>query len=83
MPFAGPACIHHQGSILFRICCICLLYFLFLIFVSCAIRVMIAALSFLLDYEKIEDDTDSDESSDEDELAKMPTVISKEAIYKV
>lgn len=45
---------------------------------------MIAALSFLLDYEKIEQENDSDESSDEEEPAHQPhVVVSKEAIYKV
>lgn len=47
---------------------------------------MIAALSFLLDYEKIEDDDDdSDASSSEDDLntQKPQVVISKEAVYKV
>ncbi|KAK4791419.1 hypothetical protein SAY86_031832 [Trapa natans] len=47
-------------------------------------RIMIAALSFLLDYEKIVDASDSDESSSEDESTKLTpqAVISKEAIYK-
>ncbi|KAM0014814.1 putative SDA1 domain, armadillo-like helical protein [Helianthus debilis subsp. tardiflorus] len=46
-------------------------------------RVMIAALSFLLDYEKIEQENDSDESSDEEEPTHQPhVVVSKEAIYK-
>lgn len=46
-------------------------------------RIMIAALSFLLDYEKIEDDEDSDNSSSEDESSAQPQVLlSKEAIYK-
>ncbi|XP_024991766.1 protein SDA1 homolog isoform X2 [Cynara cardunculus var. scolymus] len=46
-------------------------------------RIMIAALSFLLDYEKIEQDSDSDASSDEDEAVHQPhVVVSKEAIYK-
>lgn len=45
---------------------------------------MIAALSFLLDYEKIEIDEDSDASSSEDEMAQQPqAAINKEAIYKV
>ena len=45
---------------------------------------MIAALSFLLDYEKIEDDDDSDGSSSEDETPQKPqVVISKENVYKV
>ncbi|KAA8533240.1 hypothetical protein F0562_033227 [Nyssa sinensis] len=48
-------------------------------------RIMIAAISFLLDYEKIEDDDDdSDDSSSEDELTtQQPQVIlNREAIYK-
>ncbi|KAL7590749.1 hypothetical protein Lser_V15G41108 [Lactuca serriola] len=46
-------------------------------------RIMIAALSFLLDYEKIEQDNDSDESSDEEEaIQQHHVVVSKEAIYK-
>ncbi|KAD2803946.1 hypothetical protein E3N88_37323 [Mikania micrantha] len=46
-------------------------------------RIMIAALSFLLDYEKIEQENDSDESSDEEEPTHQPhVVVSKEAIYK-
>ncbi|KAJ0765486.1 putative SDA1 domain-containing protein [Helianthus annuus] len=47
-------------------------------------QVMIVALSFLLDYEKIEQENDSDESSDEEEPTHQPSVVvSKEAIYKV
>ncbi|XVE92281.1 hypothetical protein REPUB_Repub01dG0083300 [Reevesia pubescens] len=48
-------------------------------------RIMIAALSFLLDYEKIEnDDEDTDASSSEDEMSQKPqAVISKETVYKV
>ncbi|XAR48128.1 hypothetical protein NMG60_11030845 [Bertholletia excelsa] len=49
-------------------------------------RIMISALLFLLDYEKIEDgdDSDSDGSSSEDDLAnQQPQVLlSREAIYK-
>ncbi|KAI7742629.1 hypothetical protein M8C21_029587 [Ambrosia artemisiifolia] len=45
-------------------------------------RVMIAALSFLLDYEKIEQENDSDESSDEEEQIQPHIAVSKEAIYK-
>ncbi|KAI4305180.1 hypothetical protein L6164_028563 [Bauhinia variegata] len=46
-------------------------------------RIMIAALSFLLNFEKIENDEDSDDSSSEDELTQSPQVaISKESIYK-
>lgn len=45
---------------------------------------MIAALSFLLDYEKIEDDDDSDGSSSEDETPQKPQVVlSKGDVYKV
>lgn len=45
---------------------------------------MIAALSFLLDCEKVENDDDSDDSSSDDESSAKPQVlISKEAIYKV
>lgn len=48
-------------------------------------RIMIAALSFLLDYEKIVDDDDSDASSSEDDSTpqKPQAVLSKEAVYKV
>ncbi|CAH1433941.1 unnamed protein product [Lactuca virosa] len=48
-------------------------------------RIMIAALSSLLDYEKIEqdNDSDSDDSSDEEEaIHQHHVVVSKEAIYK-
>ncbi|XP_059447914.1 uncharacterized protein LOC132179250 [Corylus avellana] len=47
-------------------------------------RIMIAALSFLLDYEKIVDDDDSDASSSEDDSTpqKPQAVLSKEAVYK-
>uniref|UniRef100_A0A5B7BA91 Protein SDA1 n=1 Tax=Davidia involucrata TaxID=16924 RepID=A0A5B7BA91_DAVIN len=49
-------------------------------------RIMIAALSFLLDYEKIEDydDSDSDDSSSEDDLTTQQphAVLSREAVYK-
>ncbi|XP_055814472.1 uncharacterized protein LOC129884145 [Solanum dulcamara] len=47
-------------------------------------RIMIASLSFLLDYEKIEDDSDSDLADSEDEhTANQPQVLlNKEAIYK-
>lgn len=47
-------------------------------------RIMIATLSFLLDYEKIEDDDDSDDSGSEDEQATQQSqiVLSKEAVYK-
>lgn len=45
---------------------------------------MIASLSFLLDYEKIEDDDDSDLSSSEDEMTpESQVVLSRESIYKV
>ncbi|KAL9246254.1 hypothetical protein vseg_019812 [Gypsophila vaccaria] len=47
-------------------------------------RIMIAALSFLLDYEKIQDDDDSDESSDdeEDPTQQPHVVLSREDVYK-
>ncbi|KAJ7945477.1 Protein SDA1 [Quillaja saponaria] len=47
-------------------------------------RIMIAALSFLLDYEKIENDDDSDASSSEDDLISPSAhvVLSKESVYK-
>ncbi|XP_044490301.1 protein SDA1 homolog isoform X2 [Mangifera indica] len=47
-------------------------------------RIMIAALSFLLDYEDIEDDDDSDASSDEDDVTTHTpqAILSKEAVYK-
>lgn len=46
---------------------------------------MIASLSFLLDYEKIEDGDDSDASSSEDESTPQAhhVALSKEAVYKV
>ena len=49
------------------------------------LRIMIAAMSFLLNYEKIEDDDDSDASSGEDDSTpqKHQAVLSKEAVYKV
>ncbi|XP_042962428.1 protein SDA1 homolog [Carya illinoinensis] len=47
-------------------------------------RIMIDALSFLLDYEKIQDNDDSDASSSEDDLSpQVPrAVLCKEAVYK-
>lgn len=47
-------------------------------------RIMIAALSFLLDYEKIQDDDDSDASSSDDEAtAHQPQVVlNREDVYK-
>ncbi|KAL2336025.1 hypothetical protein Fmac_010471 [Flemingia macrophylla] len=48
-----------------------------------ASSIMIAALSFLLDYEKIEINDDSDDSSSDDELITSPQVIlSNATIYK-
>jgi hypothetical protein len=49
------------------------------------LRIMIAAMSFLLNYEKIEDNDDSDASSSEDDSTpqKHQAVLSKEAVYKV
>ncbi|XVE74903.1 hypothetical protein DITRI_Ditri12bG0055800 [Diplodiscus trichospermus] len=47
-------------------------------------RIMIAVLSFLLDYEKIENgDDDTDASSSEDEMTQKPQVfVSKETVFK-
>ncbi|KAK6922314.1 hypothetical protein RJ641_012821, partial [Dillenia turbinata] len=48
-------------------------------------RIMVAAVSFILDYEKIEeDDDDSDDSDSDDDMASENprVVISKEAVYK-
>ncbi|KAL2510304.1 ARM repeat superfamily protein [Forsythia ovata] len=47
-------------------------------------RIMIAALSFLLDFEKIENDDDTDDSGSEDDLETQQTqiVVNKESIYK-
>lgn len=48
-----------------------------------AVRIMIATLSFLLDYEKIQDD-DSDDSGSDDETTESPQVVlSRETVYKV
>jgi len=45
---------------------------------------MIAALSFLLDYEKIQDDDDSDDSGSDDEAKESPQVaLSRQTLYKV
>lgn len=46
---------------------------------------MIAALSFLLDFEKIQDEDDSDVSGSEDDLTpEVPrAVLCKETVYKV
>ncbi|KAH7515628.1 hypothetical protein FEM48_Zijuj10G0046600 [Ziziphus jujuba var. spinosa] len=47
-------------------------------------RIMIASLSFLLDYDKIEDDDDSDASSSDDESTPQSyqLALSREAVYK-
>ncbi|XP_062092307.1 uncharacterized protein LOC133798125 [Humulus lupulus] len=47
-------------------------------------RIMIASLSVLLDYEKIEDEDDSDASSDEDEKTPQVAhaVLSRQSVYK-
>ncbi|ESW35691.1 hypothetical protein PHAVU_001G256500 [Phaseolus vulgaris] len=46
-------------------------------------RIMIAALSFLLDYEKIQDDDDSDDSGSDDEAKESPQVaLSRQTLYK-
>lgn len=45
---------------------------------------MIAALSFLLDFEKIEDDDTDDSGSEDDQVTQHPQIIlSKETVYKV
>ena len=45
---------------------------------------MTAAISFLLGYENVEQEDDSDASSSEDEASKNPNIIlSKEDVYKV
>ena len=50
-----------------------------------SLRIMIATLSFLLNYEKIEDDDDdSDNSDSDDEKTESPQVVlSRETVYKV
>ncbi|KAG6486860.1 protein SDA1 homolog [Zingiber officinale] len=45
-------------------------------------RVMISSLSFLLGYERVEVDDDSDASSGEDDTTQEPINLSREAIYK-
>lgn len=46
-------------------------------------RIMIAALSFLLDFEKIENDDSDDSDSENDQATQQPQVIlNKEAVYK-
>ncbi|XP_022876155.1 protein SDA1 homolog isoform X2 [Olea europaea var. sylvestris] len=47
-------------------------------------KIMIAALSFLLDFEKIENDDDTDDSDSEDDLEARQTqiAVNKESIYK-
>ncbi|XP_051122772.1 uncharacterized protein LOC127245780 [Andrographis paniculata] len=44
--------------------------------------IMVAALSFLLDFEKIEDDDDDSEEEDDQIIQQPQVVLSKEAIYK-
>lgn len=44
---------------------------------------MIAAISFLLGYENVEQEDDSDASSSEDEAQNPQIILSKEDIYKV
>ncbi|RDX88835.1 Protein SDA1-like protein [Mucuna pruriens] len=47
-------------------------------------RIMIAALSFLLDYEKIQNDDNSDDSGSDEELTESPQVVlSRETVYKI
>lgn len=48
------------------------------------IRIMVAALSFLLGYENVEEEDTSDASSSDDEEIEKPVVLlSKEDVYKV
>lgn len=64
-------------------CVICNIVCESLQFVFEFVRIMIACLSFLLDYEKFEDD-DSDASSSEDEAPHTPQIVlNRESIYKV
>lgn len=44
---------------------------------------MIAAISFLLGYENVEQEDDSDASSSEDEAQNPQIILSKEDVYKV
>ncbi|KAL8502282.1 hypothetical protein ACS0TY_021422 [Phlomoides rotata] len=47
-------------------------------------RIMIAGLSFLLGFEKIEDDDTDDSGSEDDDATQQPhVVVNKEALYKV
>lgn len=45
-------------------------------------KIMIAALSFLLNYENIEDDDSDDSSSEDESTPQHQIVLSKEAVYK-
>jgi protein SDA1 len=45
-------------------------------------RIMIAAISFLLGYENVEQEDDSDASSSEDEAQNPQIILSKEDVYK-
>ncbi|KAL8111721.1 uncharacterized protein LOC141666675 [Apium graveolens] len=45
-------------------------------------KIMIAALSFLLNYENIEDDDSDDSSSEDESTPQHQVVLSKEAVYK-
>ncbi|KAL5214699.1 hypothetical protein ABZP36_003851 [Zizania latifolia] len=45
-------------------------------------RIMIAAISFLLGYENVEQEDDSDASSSEDEAQNPQVILSKEDVYK-
>ncbi|KAK1383002.1 hypothetical protein POM88_020737 [Heracleum sosnowskyi] len=46
-------------------------------------KIMIAALSFLLNYENIEDDDSDDSSSEDESTPQHQIVLNKEAVYKV
>lgn len=90
--YVQHAFIHHQGMHFFSWWMLYMLLpsfngrkLIFILIFSFP-RIMIAALSFLLDYENIvEDDEDNDGSSSEDDLAtQQPHVLlNRESIYKV
>lgn len=45
-------------------------------------KIMVATLSFLLDFDKLEDDDDSDASSEDEATPDPQVILNKEAIYK-
>lgn len=74
-----------ECGLIFFLCCKPLIVILKLVSIFEHVRIMTAALSFLLDFEKIEDVDDSDDSSSEDDATtQQPQIIlNKEALYKV